>query len=297
MTAPTQQSPRILLADCTDPPPPDFVLPGLLAGTVGLVVGQGAIGKSLLALQIGIGVALGQPIARGPAGDLFAAPRRGAVAIAFGEDPIDEIMRRASRARKGMSADDIALADSPDGLYLYSTCGEDMRVAQRDGRGMAQGPWLPRLREIATGKRLVILDPLAFLHDLEENDNGCMTYVMREIARVADATGAGILVLHHVGKVSADGTGDDWTRARGASALTTAARVQFDLRAPTTGEAVQLGIADDMRGYWLRVAVAKANYAPPTAPVFLSRSGEGGLLKRADPTPSPSEKRYGRGER
>lgn len=295
MTTLTQPSPRILLSDCSDPPMPDFVLPGLLAGTVGLVVGQGAIGKSFLALQIGIGVALGQPIAAGPAGELFQAPRRGAVAIAFGEDPVDEIMRRASRARKCMSASDVALADSSEGLHLYSTCGEDMRVVRRDGRGMAQGPWLPRLREIADGKRLVILDPLAFLHDGEENDNGCMTYLMREISRVALATGAGVLVLHHVGKVSADGAGDDWMRARGASGLTTAARVQFDLRAPTVNEAAELGIASDMRSYWLRVAVAKANYVPPTEPAFLSR-GEGGLLRRADPTRTPSEKRYGRTE-
>src|SRR5579885_96431 len=43
----------------------DFVLPGLLSGNVGLIVGQGAVGKSMLALSIGLGVATGRKVAGG----------------------------------------------------------------------------------------------------------------------------------------------------------------------------------------------------------------------------------------
>ncbi|EQD50823.1 hypothetical protein B2A_07170, partial [mine drainage metagenome] len=37
---------RVTLADAQFRPDLDFVLPGLLRGTVGLIVGQGAVGKS-----------------------------------------------------------------------------------------------------------------------------------------------------------------------------------------------------------------------------------------------------------
>ena len=36
----------------TPPPPPDHVLPGLLAGTVGMLAGPGGIGKTMLELQL-----------------------------------------------------------------------------------------------------------------------------------------------------------------------------------------------------------------------------------------------------
>lgn len=287
---------RLLFRDAAIPPTPDYVLPGLLRGTVGLLVGQGAIGKSFLALQIGVGIALGQPIARGPDGELFAAPTRGAVAIIAGEDPEDELLRRMHSVRSLLHPDDMDIVDGPQGVHIESGLGQDLRVVVRDGRGMAPGPWLPRLRELATDRRLVILDPLAFLHDLDEIDNGAMTYLMRTIARVGVEMNCAILVLHHVRKPG-DGKAEDWARSRGASSLTTAARLQLDMRAPTDDEAHAAGIPDDRRGYWVRVAAVKLNYGPPSEPVLLSRTGTGGLLRRADPTPTPSEKRYGRGER
>ena len=38
----------------SSPPPLDHVLPGLLAKTVGLMVGPGAVSKTMLSLQLGI---------------------------------------------------------------------------------------------------------------------------------------------------------------------------------------------------------------------------------------------------
>ncbi len=55
------------------PPPLDHVLPGLLAATVGLVVGPGAVSKTMLALQMAIAMATGTPLLGGLVGG--AGPR------------------------------------------------------------------------------------------------------------------------------------------------------------------------------------------------------------------------------
>jgi RecA-family ATPase len=68
-------------------PPLDFVLPGLLVGTAGLIVGPGAVGKTFLALQIGIGIALGDDVCAGDGGALFPATQSGDVLVILGEDP------------------------------------------------------------------------------------------------------------------------------------------------------------------------------------------------------------------
>lgn len=46
-------------------PPLDFVLPGLLPGTFGLVVATGATGKSQLALDVAASLSLGRSVAGG----------------------------------------------------------------------------------------------------------------------------------------------------------------------------------------------------------------------------------------
>ncbi|MGE0107963.1 MAG: AAA family ATPase, partial [Thiomonas sp.] len=62
---------RCTFAQAAQPLPAlDFVLPGLLTGTAGLIVGPGAVGKTFLALQIGISTALGEPAAQGDGGAL-----------------------------------------------------------------------------------------------------------------------------------------------------------------------------------------------------------------------------------
>lgn len=283
---------RIYFRDCRAVPDADYVLPGLLRGTVGMLVGAGAVGKSYMALQIGAGVALGQAIGSGPAGDLIAAPTPGGVAIAYGEDPTDEVRRRIHRLMRALAPAEIARldADTDDGLTIMSTVAEDMRVVQRCSGGYAAGPWLPRLRELVAGKRLLILDPLVYLHDCEENDSGAMGHVMRSIAQVAAAAHTAVLILHHTGKGAGD-TADEWQRARGSSALTTAVRVQYDLRGLRESEAAEWGLDDVQRRHWVRYATTKSNYGPPVAPAWARRDSQTGLLACTDPEPTPTERR------
>lgn len=63
-------------------PPLDFVLPGLLPGTFGLVVAPGAIGKSRLTQDVAASLFLGRPVA----GGLFQAGPQGKVVFLAGEE-------------------------------------------------------------------------------------------------------------------------------------------------------------------------------------------------------------------
>ncbi|MGE0106622.1 MAG: hypothetical protein AB7S53_06590, partial [Thiomonas sp.] len=98
-------------------------------------------------------------------------------------------------------------------------------------------------------------------------------------------------LLHHVGKTS-DG-GEAWEKSRGASSLTTAVRLQINLSPPSASECEKYGISEEDRGFYVRVAQVKANYASPREPVFLRR-GKGGVLSAAKLVEVPRAETQGR---
>lgn len=272
---------RITFLEAAEPPHLDFVLPGMLAGTVGMIVGQGAVGKSFLALHIGISVALGKPACTGTGGDaLWPAPASGPVAIVMGEDIPEVVRYRLHELRASLSPDDLSQIDEELDVQSWTDEQDDLRVIQRQPGGLiGHGPFYSKLRALAEGRRLVILDPLAFLHDCDENNNGDMTTLMRALGGIARATGCAILVLHHIGK-SKDG--DDWERSRGASSLTTAVRLQLNLTVMSASEAEEYGIADDLeRHFYIRLAWVKANYGKPVQPKWLRKQSGGRLMAYA----------------
>lgn len=268
--------PTVRLADASRPPVLDFVLPGLLAGTIGIVVGQGGIGKSYLALQVALAVAAGRPVA----GGLFPAPARGNVGIIFGEDPIDVLRDRLFRLREAESIDDATAITLDKSLEIVSGVGADLRVA-------STSPFLGALMALAAGKRLVIVDPLAFLLNGDENDNGAATRLIQLLQKVCVQTGAAILLLHHVSKGGA-GEREEWTAARGASAISTGCRWQLHLSPPTRAECADLKLTADAAQNWVRVVATKTSYGRAEPRSWLQRQESGVLVAG-----TPLQRRYG----
>lgn len=280
---------RVTLLQSSVRPILDYVLPGLLSGTVGLIVGQGAIGKSMLALQVGLSVATGQPVA----GGLWQPGGSGQVALIFGEDPPSILQERLYWLRQHAGIDDQMAADIDLSLAVHSAIGEDMRIVSRSsGGGYADGPFVPVLRKLAQGQRLIVIDPLAFLINVEENDNGAMTRLVQTLQGVALDTGCAIVVLHHVSKGgSSEGEREEWAAARGASALTNSVRWQVNLRPPNKSELTDCGISADARGLWVRVATTKVNYGQPPEPAMLYRERGGILAKKTLTSTASARKR------
>ncbi|MDI3260849.1 MAG: helicase RepA family protein [Sinobacteraceae bacterium] len=267
---------RMTWAESRERPVLDFVLPGLLSGSVGLIVGQGAVGKSMLALSIGLAVATGRKVA----GGLWTPGGVGSVVIVAGEDSTQILQERMYWLRQAEKIDDIEAADIDTRMEVLSGVGVDLRVVTRSGE---LGPFYAELLRLCDGRRLAVLDSLVLLFDADENDNAAMTCVMRALVGIAQATGCTIVLLHHVSKSGA-GDREAWTAARGASAITTAARWQVSLSPPSKDDLAELGIAADLRRYWVRVAMDKVNYGETPAPQWLRRE-RGGVLVAAEPPP------------
>jgi RecA-family ATPase len=145
---------------------------------------------------------------------------------------------------------------------------------------------LRRVIDYATDARLIVLDTLSRIHQLDENSNGDMSHLMSMLEHIADRTGAAVLYLHHTNKVSAlQGQGDLQQAARGASALVDNARWCGYVARMTEDEAKHLStgthgrpIGGEQRGYFLRFGVSKHNYAEPMPEQWYERRDGGVLL-------------------
>lgn len=263
--------PRVTLAQAAVKPDLDFVLPGLLKKSVGMLVGPSAVGKSLFTLGIGVSMATGKPIA----GGLWDSQKIGATTILMGEDDTQILQDRLYWLRQvsGLTAEELSIADQL--LTVRSTRGVDMRIIEKTPTGYQAGTFFNTLKRLCIGQRLVILDPYILLNGGDENDNNAAAVLMSLLYSITRDTGVTIIVVHHVGKTNNDR--EEWAAARGASAITTSVRWQVSMTPPSLKEMDKFGIDGEMRKGWVRVACVKANYGDGCTPGWLER-GRGGVL-------------------
>ncbi len=273
-----------LEAILSEPPPPlDFVLPGILAGTMAVLVSPGGAGKSMLALGLAACVAAG----RSMWGLLPHDPEAGPVLLLSAEDP-KAILAHRLHALVNVPGANISLGN--DELFR-----RNFRVKAVQGTNFGFGTWSPagfqpsaafevlRREVLELRPRLVVLDTLnRCLAGIPENDNAAQGRIVSELEAMVAPVGAACLVLHHVSKGAArEGQGDEQQAARGAGAITDNARWQSNLVGLSKDEALAHGIADEERRRWIRWVVSKSNYAAPPPERWLFREA-GGVLRACD---------------
>lgn len=264
----------------TEPRQLDFVLPGLVAGTVGSIVAPGATGKSYVGLEMAVQVATGKDML-----GLGKYPTGHAVMLAA-EDPADVLharLRAVSAHLNGYEREDL----KANALILP--------CLGRSGDLLDDGKTAASIERVAHGARLVILDTLSRWHTGEENERRDAAKVMRELERIAERTGAAILFLHHTSKAAAlEGNGDKQQSSRGSSVFVDEARWVAFMQTMTPGEARILGRAEDERRQFVRYGVSKANYCPPQTDIWLRREAGGVLvpveLANVEPPPAAARK-------
>lgn len=245
-----------------EPPALDFVLPGMIAGTVGALVAQGGAGKSWIALEIAIGVAGGP--------DLLGMeyPAQGRVLYLPAEDPALAINHRLYSARE-------SVAGSIDQL------SEALEIVPLMGRtvDLLIPAWADAIERMATGARLVVIDTLRRFHSGDENAAGEMARLLGVLEGICERTGCSVLFLHHTAKgASLNGSGDAQQASRGSSVLVDNVRGgQFNLLGMTEADARAYGIEPGNRRSFVRLCQAKANFGPPMADRWYQRM-DGGLL-------------------
>ncbi len=259
----------------------DFVLPGLLAGSVGSVVAAGGTGKSLWALQAAIAVAGGPDTLE--IGRLLSDPLpTGKVVFLTAEDPPGVIHGRVRAIRTVLEerrdGSDVAEAffEAAGRLFLYPLSG------YRTDLGDAA--WKEKIRRRIQGARLVIVDTMRRFHLLEENSSGEMAGLLCEIEVLCKETGTALLFLHHVSKAAAFAGADAQQASRGSSVLTDNVRWQMNLSTMSADESEKLSehssgrpVGSCARRFYVRCAFSKTNYTVPF-PDRWFRRGEGGVL-------------------
>ncbi|EYD71581.1 Replicative DNA helicase [Rubellimicrobium mesophilum DSM 19309] len=167
---------------------------------VTLFSGDGGTGKSLLAQQLGIGVAtnsgwLGMPV------------KAGRVIFISAEDDEDELHRRTDRILRatGRSYDDLA------GLTLRSLAGEDALLAVESGLALIHTELFKELERRATKDTpaLIVIDTLADVYPSNENDRTKVRQFIGILRGLAKRRQCAVMLLAHpslTGLTSGSGT-------------------------------------------------------------------------------------------
>jgi RecA-family ATPase len=286
------------------PPTPKFVLPGLMLGAVGALVGPGASSKTMLSLQIAVSRALGIPVA----GGLFAAPPEpGETVVITAEEcyetlairmhAIVDALLEAGEApplfRETPRAEIIEQIHAR--CHVYTTEGPQALQLVRDGCMTAN---VDDLRQAVQGKSLVILDSLCRTHNGNENDATTMTQVASVAQSLAEAERVAVLFIHHASRASVfQGYGDSQHASRGSSAFVDAVRWVGNLMPMSTAEAKEHAV-EPFRKSFVRFDISKANHMAPIEPMWLRRK-VGGVLEvfGSDPARLPESSRVMRGRR
>lgn len=253
----------------TDPAPLDFVLPGLLAGTVGAIVAPGETGKSFLAIGAAITISTGLDALGLADADKMWKPQSGKVVIFSAEDD-DRVL-----AHRFHAAGQILSPAAREMLY------ENLRVLPLFGLGfdVEDQDWQRRMGEaIGHDTRLVIVDTLRRSHRREEGNDRDMAIVLDVFERICRSLGTAVIFVHHVNKFSVfNGAGASTQASRGSTVITDNIRWQVNLVAMSETEAENHGIDDADRGRYVRLVFSKVNYSARPAEIWLERQG-GGLL-------------------
>ncbi len=230
LTRPAEPWPAPLdLADLAerDPEPPRFLVPDWLpCGYATLLAGHGGVGKSAIALHLGVCIALGARWA-----GLDCAPRK--VLYLSGEDRAGVLHWRLNRITRHTG---IALVELVGRLEIVELVGHDSILWERDPRtGYCITPAYGQLSERvrAFGPDVLIVDGVTDTFGGNENARSeVKRYVNALLSLVPPEIGA-LLLIAHVDKVLARGTGATSEGYSGSTAWNNAARARWYLRPET----------------------------------------------------------------
>lgn len=252
------------------PTPLEFVLPGFVRATVGALVSPGGVGKSYWSLAVAVAIAAG-----GKADLTGLKPPEGRVLVLSKEDPI-EVLEQRLHAMAQLLPKSVSYAN----IDYRSCIGIDIDVMEAQ--------WFDEMCTAAKGARLVILDTLTRFHHLDENSAQDMGLLLSQLERLAAASGAAVLFLHHTSKAAAtNGQATLQQAARGSSVLVDNARWSAFLAIMSEQEARSFGVPAGDRVNYVRWNINKQNYGPAIADVWYRRA-DGGVLQAVKLTPTKS---------
>ena len=266
-----------------------WVAPGYaLRGAVTLVAGPPSAMKSSVMLAWAVSLALGRDFG----GFRPVAAER--VLVYNVEDDRNEQRRRLSATLRHFGANP---ADIRDKVYRVGPSAIGTLI-RRDDKGKLQlTDAAEQLEELISAARpaVLIVDPLAELHEIEENDNTGLRAVIARFRDMAIRHNMAVIILHHTRKGAGQAAGDP-DAARGASSIIGAVRVAVTLTGMSEDDAKAFGLptAPEIRSAFVRMDDAKSNYAPLKGAQWFEKHafelGNGDFVAAAVPWTPPSAK-------
>ncbi len=181
------------LSDTYKPRPVNWMIEGLVGqGDITIMVGDPNVGKSWLAMALGVALAQGQP-------DFLGYPlhNHGRVLIVDEENPEDVVYNRLFKL--GLTNSDL-----PNFRYLHD---QGVRLDREPDALLEEAELFE--------PTLIIIDSMTRVHTEDENNAGAMSRLFNDgIKPLSRKTGATVLLLHHKTK-SRDGS--SYTQMRGSA--------------------------------------------------------------------------------
>ena len=256
-------------------------------GAVTLLAAPGGQGKSLLILHTIMAAAVGVPWC------VFKPPEDGlrTLYVSYEDGPrqmFDRVVeiRDELRDRHGLLYDvDQALEDKvllhrvdDPGTWLFLMRPDRFSAGERTARV----EWLVGyLRHRGVG--MVVLDPMVYTHQLEENSVADMALYMQTLNYIAREAGVAVVVVHHMSKFGTSGGTLDEIDAhslRGASSITDNARSAGVIVGMPYKDAANYGVSEEEARRLAVFKHVKSNYGPLLPVVVFERVGR--LLRVRD---------------
>lgn len=261
------------------PPPQRWVLSACLPlGKTVLIVGPGGVGKSRFIMQLQIALATGLPFC-----GCWPVGEEGASLALYSEDEETELHRRFHNIVHSMKPNQQKLI--AERVHFKSMVGMSNQLTHKDGAEVEWTDYVDRLIALARqikNLKLIIIDPASRFRGGDENNSTDTTRFVEACEMVAKATGATVMIVHHVNKGSMRETDSSQAASRGSSALTDGVRWQMNLSPMSEAEAKTYDVPKDQRRLNIKALVTKNNYGPPQAEDVWLKLSESGVLARVE---------------
>lgn len=277
----------------TEPAPEkQWIWKGVLrVGKVMILAGSGGSSKSYLMLGAAVQYSLGN--SWGPF-ELADNHSPGRVLLMYGEEDHADAHDRTQVLRHTFMLDDKQIEQVGARLAVLPLRGAHVQLAKMGegySRTVEMTEQLTRLEQRISeyNIKLVVLDPLAMFHSLEENDNVSIAALVSGLDAMCMRQGCSLILVHHFGKVGVNkATEVNESNVRGASALVAHARTVVIMHRLREDEAVEWGVPEQDHSRWVMWAIVKNNYGPSGGRSWFNVDPQTGAIA---PAPQQLERR------
>ena len=247
---------RISVSTNPPAPRPYFVSDLLMPSKAAILAGFGGSSKTQLALQMGVAIALGTPF-------VGKVVKSGNVVVILGEEDRTEVERRISAYARHNGLDPSDISDIEQCMTCFPLVGQDIRLTIADKKAVSETAFaqviIDRVGEIGD-VRLIVLDHIGLLHGGELNAGEDAAQTMRVVNRIAQETGAAVLVLAHTPKNASQLEVSDASMVAGSTAFVDQARAAWIMAAMREKEVKRYGVPAEKRQGYVSLTVVKSNY-------------------------------------